>query len=1350
MIKKLKNPIFLGLSILVCLSIFIFVLFKPELADNLTSEKNIKSSQQLTKLDAKRKLPERLIPLILETTGRNIADYKIRKDTDGNYKASSKRHKLTTTFTPDGINIEPILDKHSSWHVGLKFKGLGYEGNISQLSKPYITASANEIKYERGEITEWYINKPFGLEQGFTVYSPPSENTLNKNLVIEIEYESDLNPELKPNKKEILWKNKNQNIKFNYSKLLAYDSDRKVLPSYMSVSDNLISISIDENNAIYPITIDPIMIQETLIHTAFDPDVLAKYGQSVAIDNDVAVVGSPGDNDNGDLSGSAYVHLKDQGGPNNWGELKKISPLDASACKIFGFSVDASGDVIAVGANTITTTSACPTAEGAVYLFARNQGGADNWGQIKKLVASDGSAGNQFGFSATIDGDTVIVGAPGDNGGTGSAYVYQKDHDGVVDSWGEVTKITASDGSVDDIFGLTTAISADTAIIGAPAHIGGGVAISGAAYIFERNQPGANNWGEVTKITASDAAEGDVFGIAVSIDVDTVAVGAGADDIGSATDAGSVYFFGRDQGGANNWGEVTKLTASDADDFDALGSAVTIQLDLMFVGSPGDDDGGNGSGAFYGSEKNGSWGALEKFTASDAGPGSGVLKGLGVFEVDGPTGNRIIVSDNSTGSGNLLLEPEGIAVYIPDPLDDPAVEHYLIADKGIPAIISVDPTTGNQIIYEDNSGNPSIPFFLPIDLDFDSTEDFLYVTDPGGPRVIEINTTNRNRSIVNNTGDYPALGFPFGIVVDSDGNVVVTDLQLIISDGVVDLDFCGECIFGEYHPDCPDCAFVPNPCQPQTCEADAIVSPAIARINSTSGDVSLIADTSTCIGGRPFNRPLGIDIMANNNFAVVAIDLNESTAVIEDWAILEVNSTTGACSIIADATTITPGTGGTGPDLLFPEGIATLQSGELAVVDNFRDEVIVIDPATGDRTVLSGNAIGNGPQFEEPFWIAIKENGNSVVTDQGTTGINFGSSIDISGRTVIIGAPGKTNLEGGIYIFQFCEKASPAMSVSPADQTGLSGDTLNYTVTVQNTNNLACASTSFTMGATVPDGWTSNFSPSSLNLNSGQSTDVTWEVTSETGAPETNYEITAQATDDAEQIFTGSDNANYEVDNSAPVCDYDGTCDPGGEICGTCPDCISGPTCGNGLCEVADGENCNTCPADCNSKTNGKPSRQFCCGDGGVDCGSNQCNNETYSCTEVIPAPSYCCGDNVCEGAEDSSSCLVDCPDPVCGNGIKEQGEECDDLDFGVATCGDFSCSGGTLTCSVSCTLDSLSCTGCPLCNNNGMCDPGEDCNSCSNECSGKQNGKPSGRYCCGDGTPQSAEGNGSICDDNF
>ena len=128
----------------------------------------------------------------------------------------------------------------------------------------------------------------------------------------------------------------------------------------------------------------------------------------------------------------------------------------------------------------------------------------------------------------------------------------------------ETKKLTASDGAAGDFFGISIAIYADTAIVGAylDDDIEGNLA-QGSAYIFERNQGGANNWGEVKKLTASDGAADDFFGRSVAIYADTAIVGADFDTIGGNHLQGSAYIFERNQGGANNWGEVKKLTASD-------------------------------------------------------------------------------------------------------------------------------------------------------------------------------------------------------------------------------------------------------------------------------------------------------------------------------------------------------------------------------------------------------------------------------------------------------------------------------------------------------------------------------------------------------------------------------------------------------------------------------------------------------------------------------------------------------------------------------------------------------------------------------------------------------------------
>jgi len=207
-----------------------------------------------------------------------------------------------------------------------------------------------------------------------------------------------------------------------------------------------------------------------------------------------------------------------------------------------------------------------------------------------KLTASDAAGGDSFGLRVSISGDTAIVGARQNDDAcipvtsfceSGSAYVFGRDVGGA-DNWGEVAKLTASDAALDDFFGTSVSISGDTAIVGADTDDDGGSA-SGSAYVFGRDVGGADNWGQVAKLTASDAAGGDLFGISVSISGDTAIVGARGGD-GPVVNSGSAYVFGRDFGGADNWGQVAKLTASDAAGGDFFGIFVSISGDTAMVG----------------------------------------------------------------------------------------------------------------------------------------------------------------------------------------------------------------------------------------------------------------------------------------------------------------------------------------------------------------------------------------------------------------------------------------------------------------------------------------------------------------------------------------------------------------------------------------------------------------------------------------------------------------------------------------------------------------------------------------------------------------------------------------------
>jgi len=363
-------------------------------------------------------------------------------------------------------------------------------------------------------------------------------------------------------------------------------------------------------------------IQELLKLTASDAADGDNFGSSVSISGDYAIVGAWKEDGVGTDRGAAYVFYRNQGGADNWGEVTKLTASDAATFDHFGLSLDISGDNVLVSAYQ---KNGAGIDRGAAYVFNRNQGGADNWGEVKKLTASDTEDGDYFGHSLSISGDYAIVGAHYEDGtGTdrGAAYVFYRNQGGI-DNWGEVTKLTASDAADSDHFGVALFLSGDNAIVGAYQEDGAGFD-RGAAYVFNRNQGGADNWGEVKKLTASDTEDGDYFGHSIFISGDYAIVGAYPED-GAGTDRGAAYVFNRNHGGTDNWGEVTKLTASDAADSDYFGVGVSMSGDYVMVGA-NYEDGDSPSpdadrGAVYVFNRNhggtDNWGEVKKLTASD-------------------------------------------------------------------------------------------------------------------------------------------------------------------------------------------------------------------------------------------------------------------------------------------------------------------------------------------------------------------------------------------------------------------------------------------------------------------------------------------------------------------------------------------------------------------------------------------------------------------------------------------------------------------------------------------------------------------------------------------------------------
>ena len=177
---------------------------------------------------------------------------------------------------------------------------------------------------------------------------------------------------------------------------------------------------------------------------------------------------------------------------------------------------------------------------GSAFVYQRDFGGADAWGEVAKLTADDGEEFDFFGETVAIADDTVAIGATEDDG-SGSAYVFGRDAGGP-DAWGQVAKMAPRDGRPDDKFGSAIATRGDTIAIGSPWDDDHATQ-SGATYVFRQNSGGPDAWGQIAKITPDDGFHHDHFGTALAVVDDLIVIGTSGDNNG-AEDRGSAYIYG--------------------------------------------------------------------------------------------------------------------------------------------------------------------------------------------------------------------------------------------------------------------------------------------------------------------------------------------------------------------------------------------------------------------------------------------------------------------------------------------------------------------------------------------------------------------------------------------------------------------------------------------------------------------------------------------------------------------------------------------------------------------------------------------------------------------------------------
>ena len=341
--------------------------------------------------------------------------------------------------------------------------------------------------------------------------------------------------------------------------------------------------------------------------TASDGALGDQFGYSVSVSGDTAVVGASEDDcAAGGACGAAYIYRFNG---TSWVEVQKLTASDAGLVDSFGTSVSLSGDTVIVGAygDDCAAGDRC----GSAYVFRFN---GTSWVEEQKLTASDAAADDEFGAAVSLSGDTAVVGAPENlNRGGGSAYVFR--FNGV--AWIEEQKLTASHAKPLDKFGDQVSASGDTILVGAPLRDCAAGENCGAALVYRFD---GTSWVEEQYLTVKDADAGDRFGKSVSLSGDTALVGADGYDCASVTACGSAYVF---RFNGISWIEEGILTASDERPLSQFGFSVSLNGDTAVVGAPADFCAGGflpfcGSAYIY--RFNGtSWVEVQKLTASDAG-----------------------------------------------------------------------------------------------------------------------------------------------------------------------------------------------------------------------------------------------------------------------------------------------------------------------------------------------------------------------------------------------------------------------------------------------------------------------------------------------------------------------------------------------------------------------------------------------------------------------------------------------------------------------------------------------------------------------------------------------------------
>ncbi len=336
------------------------------------------------------------------------------------------------------------------------------------------------------------------------------------------------------------------------------------------------------------ININAQTFEETQKIVASDRLTYDNFGSSVSIFENTTIVGAPQKalklSDNEYIFYAGAAYIYEIDEEENWVEKQILIPSIQSMGSNFGQAVDIFNNYAIIGSNEDIDDS---ENVGAAYIFEKNELG--EWEEKARLVASDKNADDNFASSVCINDTFAFIGVPdkqiSDKTNAGAVYIFKKD---INNNWVEYQKLTASDANTNDNFGNSVSLDDNSVLIGAKGVDNN----TGAAYFFSFNS-NTDLWEEKQKVMASDKNSNDSFGFSVSISESNAIIGANNEDEdisgeNTLTQAGSVYFFHLENN--NLWEESQKIVANDRGSEDYFGSSVSLFQDYAVVGAQNEDE----------------------------------------------------------------------------------------------------------------------------------------------------------------------------------------------------------------------------------------------------------------------------------------------------------------------------------------------------------------------------------------------------------------------------------------------------------------------------------------------------------------------------------------------------------------------------------------------------------------------------------------------------------------------------------------------------------------------------------------------------------------------------------------